>query len=96
MGELQNFDRIRIPRYIGISTSDGEATRYELHIFSNASIMMYDAVAYSRTLTSGNAEIKLLTSKTNAWPSDKDISHARKELLGAELATDLALRIIKA
>ena len=97
MADLQNLDRIRIPRYIGINTKDGETTRYQLHIFCDASIAAYGAVAYSRTLTSGNAGIKLLTSKTKVGPlPDKDISFARKELLGAELATDLVLRIVKA
>jgi hypothetical protein len=67
----------------------------ELHVFCDASIVAYAAVAYLRARTSEGFSSRLVASKTRVAPLEKT-TIPRLELLGAVLATFLADYIVNA
>lgn len=80
--ELQN---IKIPRWINTS----QASKMQLHGFSDASEQAYSAVIYCRTEDcDGVVNVKLVTSKTKVAPLKKQ-SIPRLELCGAQLLAEL-------
>lgn len=90
--ELHSISRIKIPRWLGTTTS-GSTT--QLHGFCDASEAAYAAVIYARSVTAnGKVNVCLITSKTKVAPVQQ-ISLPRLELCGAVLLAKL-LKMVKA
>lgn len=85
------LSKLRIPRHaIGI-----DATRVELHLFTDASQTAYGACAYIRSITdNGIVTTKLLCAKGKVAPL-KPVSIPRLELCGALLGAQLHDKITK-
>lgn len=80
--QLEELKKIRIPRWIGISSNK---TTIELHGFSDASEVAYGAVIYSRIISdNGHVEINLIMAKTKVAPL-KTVRLPRLELCAALL-----------
>ncbi|CAK1594262.1 unnamed protein product [Parnassius mnemosyne] len=88
--ELPQLTSVRVPRWLGTSTTD---TNTELHGFCDASKSAYAAVVYLRVVDcDGNTKVSLLTAKTRVAPI-KQISIPRLELCGAVLLTQLLTEV---
>lgn len=92
--ELPKVEAVSIPRCYRFSTSPDITTNtIELHIFVDASIEGYAAVAYFRFEENGTIECSLITSKTRVAPL-KFVSIPRLELqaavVGARLPKNIA------
>ena len=95
MEDLRHLATIRVPRYIMLDTPTSEKLpKRQLHVFCDASLYAYGAVAYSRTTCSENAKVAMLASKTKVCAVSHSLSIARIELEAAELGTQLAKRLI--
>ncbi|XP_075157723.1 uncharacterized protein LOC142230989 [Haematobia irritans] len=86
MSKLKNIGEIRVPRRCP-SSSQSESN--ELHIFVDASIRAYAAVAYYRTRVGEEVNCRLVFSKTRVAPL-KPISVPRMELMAAVLGLRIA------
>lgn len=91
--ELSKVESVSIPRCYRLLTSPDATNTIQLHIFVDASIDGYAAVAYFRFEEKGNIECSLITSKTRVAPL-KFVSIPRLELqaavIGARLARSIA------
>ncbi|XP_065088896.1 uncharacterized protein LOC135710301, partial [Ochlerotatus camptorhynchus] len=92
--ELPKVEDVSIPRCYRIKTSNNvETNKIQLHIFVDASIEGYAAVAYLRFEENGVIECSLVTAKTRVAPL-KFVSIPRLELqaavVGARLAKSIA------
>ena len=86
--EMDKASMIKIPRFTGLTPCD--TTKYELHVFCDASQIAYGTGAYLRKIDSGRASSDIIFSKTRVAPL-KTVTIPRLELL----ATLLGARIIK-
>ncbi|XP_037943055.1 uncharacterized protein LOC119675912 [Teleopsis dalmanni] len=80
-------EQIRIPRWMGVSSSDN----WELHGFSDASEAAYAAVIYIKI----GLHINLLTAKSKVAPIKNKKTIPKLELCGAHLLAKLMSKIIK-
>ena len=84
---LKELPLVKIPRCV---KQLQHLQRAELHLFSDASSQAYAAAAYLRTCApSGDATVRLIMSRGKVAPASTS-SIPRLELLGAELAANLA------
>ena len=89
--KYQSAPPIELPRCINPKSSANEL--HELHIFSDASQLAYEAVAYIRTSSENDVSSSFLISKIKVAPI-KQLSIPKMELQAAVLGTRLA-RFIK-
>ena len=88
---LQGIEVLEVPRWIQWKTGH----QGEVHIFSDAALRLYGAVAYLRTVDSkGDVRVSLLMAKARVFPlnerqSGLHGSMPKRELMGALLATEL-------
>lgn len=83
--ELPGLSEIKIERWLNTTKN----TKLELHGFSDASIMAYAAVVYSRVISpTGDVHVQLISGKTKVAPI-KTVSVPRLELCGAVLLAKL-------
>lgn len=88
--EQIKLSEIRIPRWVGASSSDRVV---ELHGFCDASKSAFAAAVYIRTVDSeGKVNVSLVTAKTRVAPV-KQVSIPRLELCGAVLLTKLLMEV---
>lgn len=85
--QLPNLLNVQVPRWFGTEDNNDHI---ELHVFGDASIKAYGAVAYMRCVTNNVTTVHFVCSRARVAPV-KDLTLARKELLAAELATELAV-----
>ncbi|XP_055715157.1 uncharacterized protein LOC129809373 [Phlebotomus papatasi] len=91
VSELQHIAEITVPRWI---SSISNPCRIELHLFCDASLKAYGAVAYLITEDSkGNRCSRLLSSKSRVAPLKPPLTIPRLELCGAHLAGELACKL---
>ena len=86
--EIDKPSVIKTPRFTGLTPRG--TTRYELHVFCDASQIAYGTVAYLKKIDSGRAFSDIIFSKTRVAPL-KTVTIPRLELL----ATLLGARNIK-
>ncbi|XP_075163287.1 uncharacterized protein LOC142235924 [Haematobia irritans] len=88
--KLKSLEEIRIPRWIGYSSTGCEI---QLHAFSDTSKLAYAAVVYTRIKTqSGEIIINLLQAKTKVVPL-KSETIPRLELTAAALSAKLVAKL---
>ncbi|GFT49012.1 integrase catalytic domain-containing protein [Trichonephila clavipes] len=90
--ELPLLDHIRIPRLVFDSTNGEVSYLIEIHIFCDASKLVYGAAAYVKVRKQNEVLVNLITSKTRVAPP-KAITLPRLELLGAIVAARLSSRM---
>ena len=78
---------IEIPRCLTLDVATRKA--YELHVFTDASQLAYDAVAYARIISENGVSCSFLMSKAKVAPI-KQLSIPKLELQAAVLGTRLA------
>lgn len=87
--EIKELQNLNIPRYY-FSDINSDGDNLQLHIFSDASLKSYGAVAYIRYRTSqGNFKTSFVISKARVAPLKK-LTLPRLELMGALIAARLA------
>lgn len=86
MDALPSIKRLKIPRWIGLSSSDD---RIEMHTFTDASEDAYAAVVYFKIFIAEAIRYSLVTSKSRVSPL-KALSIPRLELQAAVLGTRLS------
>lgn len=88
---LQAIGRLEVPRWIRWRPGQ----KAEVHVFSDAALRLYGAVAYLRTINEeGEVAVTLLMAKARVFPlnerqSGLHGSMPKRELMGALLATEL-------
>ncbi|XP_017466469.1 PREDICTED: uncharacterized protein LOC108359228 [Rhagoletis zephyria] len=87
--KLQLLSSLRVPRCYRFASC---SNRVELHVFVDASIAAYSAVAFLRSEFNGEFHCSLVASKTRVAPL-KPISVPRLELMAAILGLRLAIFI---
>lgn len=80
--DMESVTRIEIPRCLGLGN---ENTKYEVHVFADASEKAYGAVAYLRNIN--EQTVNIIMAKSRVAPLKK-ITLARLELCAALLATE--------
>jgi len=95
MKGLSNFKQLKIPCWIGYGN---EIIAAEIHVFGDASVVAYRAVAYARLQRKNEKPyVTLLASKTKvANLRQKKVTSPRLELLGSLLAVRLEEAVRKA
>ncbi|XP_011157571.1 uncharacterized protein LOC105194386 [Solenopsis invicta] len=91
-GSLQSLDKIRIPRWTGLSK---HVIHVELHGFSDASIKAISAVVYMRITYSRDVKVTLIAAKSKVAPI-KTLPIPRLELSGAVLLVRLLRYVVDA
>ncbi|GFX65009.1 integrase catalytic domain-containing protein [Trichonephila clavipes] len=90
---LDTKDNLRNPRLVLDSTNDEVSDLIEIHIFCDASKLVYGAAAYVKVSKQNEVLVNLITSKTRVAPL-KAVTLPRLELLGALVAARLSSREI--
>ena len=85
---LINIESIKIPRWIGLTPESDS----EIHIFCDASELVYCVAAYCRVNSVGGPVVNLITAKARVTPI-KNESISRLELVACVLGTRLARAI---
>ena len=85
--ELESLSDIRIPRCYSIAIA--RSTNIELHVFCDASIKAFAAVAYLRITHGSGADVAFVTAKSRVSPL-KPMSVPRLELQAAVMGSRLA------
>ena len=86
--EMKYIDRISIPRKY--SSLSSVVSRYELHIFGDASEMAYGAACYLKSYDSNNKSCTALVYSKSKVAPVKKITLPRLELLAAEIAAKMS------
>ncbi|XP_056324239.1 uncharacterized protein LOC130237344 [Danio aesculapii] len=88
--ELQNIERIVIPRCYTSPPLDAETCVRDIHIFCDASESAYGSVAYLRTQhTEGQVEVSFIAARSRVAPK-RQLSIPRLELCAALTGAQLA------
>lgn len=91
--ELADLHQVQMPRCYVPASADSLATKWDLHVYCDASEKVYGAVAYLRAqAVDGNIHVSFVLAKSRVAPR-KQISMPRLELsaalLGAQLSSTL-------
>ena len=97
MESLEAIRGLSIPRHTSFGRTDFGTQGLQLHVFCDASERAYGSVAYLRDDVDDVSPIKLMCAKTRVTPlPKKEMTIARKELLGELLGSKLAQRVLNA
>ena len=88
--DLKNLEDVQFPRCV---KPHGPAWDSELHVFADASISAYGAVAYMLWHTPSGATVRLLTAKARVAPL-RQTTIPRLELMAALIASRLAKSVV--
>ena len=91
ISDLQFITSMKVPRHVGFHS---QASETQLHLFSDASKDAYGCVAYLFVRFNDEWKSTLVASKSRVSPLTV-VTIPRLELLGAVLAAELALRLLK-
>ncbi|XP_045032691.1 uncharacterized protein LOC123474542 [Daphnia magna] len=92
--ELMHLEDVRVPRCFRDKPFPSSTTRFELHVFCDASEVAFGACCYLRMECEENVDTKFVFAKSRVAPI-KSLSIPRLELQAAVLATRIAVSVKK-
>ncbi len=92
---LEHLKSLRIARCLRPITFVPEFTKYQLHVFCDASTRGYGAIVYLRAKCKSVVSVQLVTARSRVAPV-RQLTIPRLELMGAVLGYRLGLRTKKA